>query len=130
MYYANFSKFSTDIITCNLQIHDNLLPYRIPVVLGCHRVLSYLWMAEQCLHGVCDEQDVPRTRDHDHKSIHYLQQDTRVIMQHSACVWQMGWEKGLASFSAGVTVNTPWHVELESALHNYHKPVHLDLYSD
>lgn len=59
-----------------------LLPHMTAVMLYCHRVLSYLWMTQHCLHCVCDEQDVARTRDDDQKPIHYLQQETRVNMQH------------------------------------------------
>jgi len=64
------------------------------VMLRCHRVLSYLWMAQHCLHCVCDEQDVARTRDDDQEPIHYLQQDTRVNTQHKACAWKTAWGKG------------------------------------
>jgi len=100
------------------------------VMLRCHRVLSYLWMAQHCLHCVCDKQDVSRTRDDDQEPIHYLQQDTRVNMQHSACSWKTAWRKGYASLWTGFNINKPWNVELKSASAQLSQAEHLHLCAD
>jgi hypothetical protein len=71
--------------------HETFVPVPHSSHLPLSLTVSYLWMAQQRLDGVCDEQDVPRTRNNDHESIHYLQQDIPLIVQqHSLHFWRTG----------------------------------------